>query len=274
MKEKKMGFFKKFFNSLFNFKAYNTFLAQTTGKAVLYMLILCSLLSIINCFLLLTAVNFELPNLKEDIKEKVPEFEFKNGKLTFEGDMPIIIKDEESDMIVYIDTENPIDNSVLDNYSNATLITSDSITQKQGIQTRSVNLSPLTDMKLDKDTIIKSIPDKIPVIIAIIFYIFFVLFYFLGELIGAFIILGIAGTILSKVMKKELKYSESFKLGLYALTVPMLISTICTLLTLIGIIIPFSGYISYAIAIIYLGFGINAIDNNTIEKLEEFEQLY
>lgn len=274
MKEKKMGFFKKFFNSLFNFKAYNTFLAQTTGKAVLYMLILCSLLSIINCFLLLTAVNFELPNLKEDIKEKVPEFEFKNGKLTFEGDMPIIIKDEESDMIVYIDTENPIDNSVLDNYSNATLITSDSITQKQGIQTRSVNLSPLTDMKLDKDTIIKSIPDKIPVIIAIIFYIFFVLFYFLGELIGAFIILGIAGTILSKVMKKELKYSESFKLGLYALTVPMLISTICTLLTLIGIIIPFSGYISYAIAIIYLGFGINAIDNNTIEKLEEFDQLY
>lgn len=75
-------------------------------------------------------------------------------------------------------------------------------------------------------------------------------------------------------MKKELKYSESFKLGLYALTVPMLLSTICTLLTLVGIIIPFSGYISYAIAIIYLGLGIKAIDKNTIEKLEEFDQLY
>lgn len=268
-----MGFFKKFLNSLFNFKAYNTFLAQTTGKAVLYMLILCSLLSIINCFLLLTGVNFELPNLKEAIKEKVPEFEFKNGKLTFDGDMPIIIKDEESDMIVYIDTENPIDNSVLDNYSNAALITSDSITQKQGIQTRTVNLSPLTDMKLYKDTLIKSIPDKIPVIIAIIFYIFFDLFYFLGKLIGAFIILGIAGTILSKIMKKPLKYSESFRLGLYSLTVPMLISTICFLLTFVGIIIPFPGYIIYGIAIIYLALGIKSIDTNTIEKLEEFDQL-
>lgn len=43
---------------------------------------------------------------------------------------------------------------------------------------------------------------------------------------------------------------------------------------MVGIIIPFSGYISYAIAIIYLGLGIKAIDKNTIEKLEEFDQLY
>lgn len=268
-----MGFFKKFLNSLFNFKAYNTFLSQTTGKAVLYMLILCALLGIIDCFSLSISVNSELPNLKKELEKNVPEFEFKNGKLTFEGDMPIIIKNKESGVTVYIDTENPIDNSVLDKYSNAVLITSDSITQKQGIQTQSVNLSPLTDMKLDKDTLMKNIPDKIPVIIAIIFYIFFALFYFLEQLIGAFIILGIAGIILSKIMKKSLKYSESFRLGLYALTVPMLISTICTLLALVGIVIPFSVYISYGIAIIYLALGIKFIDTNTIEKLEEFDQL-
>ena len=230
--------------------------------------------SIIDCFLLSISVNSELPNFKKELEKNVPEFEFNNGKLSFEDDMPIVIKNKDADRIVYIDTENPIDDSVLEGYSNGFLITSDSITAKQGIQTQSVNLSSLTGMKLDKDTLMKSIPSKVPLIIAITFYIFFVLFYFLGKLIGAFIILGIAGTILSKIMKKELKYSESFKLGLYALTVPMLISTICTSLTLIGIIIPFSGYISYAIAIIYLGLGINAIDNNTIEKLEEFEQLY
>ena len=177
-------------------------------------------------------------------------------------------------MIIYIGTENPIDDSVLDEYSTGFLITSDSISTKQGIKTESVNLSSLTGMNLNKDSLIKYIPDKIPVFFTITFYIFFVLFSFLGKLIGAFIILGIAGTILSKVMKKELKYSESFKLGLYALTVPMLLSTICTLLAFVGIIIPFSTYVSYAIAIIYLGFGIKAIDNNTIEKLEEFDTLY
>ena len=268
-----MGFFKKFFNSLFNFKAYNTFLSQTTGKAVLYMLILCALLCIINCLSLTSYLNSYLPPLKEEIEKNVPEFEFKNGKLTFEADMPIVIKDEEADIIVYIDTENPIDNSVLDDYSNGFLITSDSFSVKQGINTQSINLSSLNGTNLDKDTLIDFIPNKIPMFFIIVYYIFFVLFSFLGKIIGAFIVLGIAGTILSKIMKKPLKYSESFRLGLYALTVPMLISTICFLLTFVGIIIPFPGYISYGIAIIYLALGIKSIDTNTIEKLEEFDQL-
>lgn len=269
-----MGFLKKFLNSLCNFKSYNTFLAQTTGKAVLYMLILSALLGIISCVSFASYINSYLPPLKEELEKNIPDFEFNNGKLTFEEDMPIVIKNKDADIIIYIDTENTIDDSVLDDYSNGFLITSDSITTKQGIKTQSVNLSSLTGMNLNKDSFIKYIPNKIPIFFTIIFYIFFVLFSFLGNLIGAFIILGIAGTILSKIMKKELKYSESFKLGLYALTVPMLLSTICTLLTLVGIRIPFSGYISYAIAIIYLGLGIKAIDKNTIEKLEEFDQLY
>ena len=268
-----MGFFKKFLNSLFNFKAYNTFLAQTTGKAVLYMLILCALLGIINCTSFASYLNSYLPPFKEELEKNVPEFEFKNGKLTFEGDMPIVIKDEEADIIVYIDTENPIDNSILDDYSNGFLITSDSFSVKQGINTQSMNLSSLNGTNLNKDTFIDFIPNKIPMFFIMVVYIFFVLFLFLSKLIGAFIILGIAGTILSKIMNKPLKYSESFRLGLYALTVPMLISTLCFLLTFVGIIIPFPSYISYGIAIIYLALGIKSINTNTIEKLEEFDQL-
>lgn len=268
-----MGFFKKFFNSLFNFKAYNTFLSQTTGKAVLYMLILCALLGIINCTSFASYLNSYLPPFKEELEKNIPEFEFKNGKLTFEGDMPIVIKDEEADIIVYIDTENPIDNSILDDYSNGFLITSDSFSVKQGINTQSMNLSSLNGTNLNKDTFIDFIPNKIPMFFIMVVYIFFVLFLFLSKLIGAFIILGIAGTILSKIMNKPLKYSESFRLGLYALTVPMLISTLCFLLTFVGIIIPFPSYISYGIAIIYLALGIKSINTNTIEKLEEFDQL-
>ena len=268
-----MGFFKKFLNSLFNFKAYNTFLSQTTGKAVLYMLILCALLGIINCTSFASYLNSYLPPFKEELEKNVPEFEFKNGKLTFEGDMPIVIKDEEADIIVYIDTENPIDNSVLDDYSNGFLITSDSFSVKQGINTQSMNFSSLNGTNLDKDKFIDFIPNKIPMFFIIVYYIFSVLFSFLGKIIGAFIVLGIAGTILSKIMNKPLKYSESFRLGLYALTVPMLISTICFLLTFVGNIFPFPGYISYGIAIIYLALGIKSIDTNTIEKLEEFDQI-
>ena len=139
-----MGFFKKFLNSLYNFKAYNTFLAQTTGKAVLYMLILSALLGIISCVSFASYINSYLPPFKEELEKNIPNFEFNNGKLTFEEDMPIVIKDKETDMIIYIDTENPIDDSVLDEYSTGFLITSDSISTKQGIKTESVNLSSLT----------------------------------------------------------------------------------------------------------------------------------
>ena len=139
-----MGFLKKFLNSLCNFKSYNTFLAQTTGKAVLYMLILSALLGIISCVSFASYINSYLPPLKEELEKNIPDFEFNNGKPTFEEDMPIVIKNKDADIIIYIDTENTIDDSVLDDYSNGFLITSDSITTKQGIKTQSVNLSSLT----------------------------------------------------------------------------------------------------------------------------------
>ena len=61
-----------------------------------------------------------------------------------------------------LDTENPIDNSVLDDYSNGFLITSDSFSVKQGINTQSMNFSSLNGTNLDKDKFIDFIPNKIP----------------------------------------------------------------------------------------------------------------
>ena len=73
-----MGFLKKFLNSLCNFKSYNTFLAQTTGKAVLYMLILSALLGIISCVSFASYINSYLPPLKEELEKNIPDFEFNN----------------------------------------------------------------------------------------------------------------------------------------------------------------------------------------------------
>ena len=173
-----MGFFKKFLNSLYNFKAYNTFLSQTTGKAVLYLFILCAFLGFINCFSFVSYTNTLLPTLKEDIKENAPEFEFKDGKLTVDGDMPIVVKYKPLDTIVYIDTENPIDNSVLDGYYFGILITSDSLSIKQDENTQSINLSSLVGITIDKDILVSSTPDKLPMFFSAMYYIFFVISLF------------------------------------------------------------------------------------------------
>lgn len=264
---KKMGLIDKFINSIYNPKAYNEFLKQSTGKAILYIFLLSLILGIINSLFFILPMNSVISSVQEEIEDSIPYFELKDGHLNVEGDMPIEITDDEA--IIYIDTENPIDPSIIDDYDIGYLITSDSIIVKSGNMTQSLSFNNLANEgTLTKDQLISLMPLVFKVI-TIMFIIVYPLGTFLGKLLTA-VVLAIFGIIICKFLNKPLRYSECFKLSLYALTVPMLLNTLnYVFMFLSGIVIGGFTLIYYVTAVVYLFIGIKSLDESTIDSLEE-----
>lgn len=266
-KNKKMGLVDKFINSIYNPKAYNEFLKQSTGKAILYIFLLSLILGIINSLFFILPMNSAISSVQEEIENSIPYFELKDGNLSIEGDMPIEIIDD--GLIVYVDTENPIDPSIIDDYDIGYLITSDSIIVKSGNNTQAINFNTLANGgTLTKDEFISLMPLTFK-IITIMFIIFYPLGTFLGKLLTA-IILALLGIIICKILNKPLRYSECFRLSLYALTVPMLLNTLNYVFTFLsGVVVGGFTAIYFVTALVYLFIGIKSIDESTISSLEE-----
>lgn len=129
-----MGFFSKLKNSITNPKTYNEFLKESTGRAVVYLLLLCLIFGGINAIRNVYDFNKGVLMVLNDFKENIPNFVLANGELNVAGQMPIIINDGGPSVII-IDTSGKTAETVLDNYDSATLITKRKIQCKRQKQT-------------------------------------------------------------------------------------------------------------------------------------------
>ncbi|GKX67299.1 DUF1189 domain-containing protein [Inconstantimicrobium mannanitabidum] len=249
-----MGFFQKLKNSTYNFKAYKVFLAQSTGKAVLYIFLLCLIFTSIANVKTLIVANSQLNSLESSINKNFPTMEITKGKLSVKAEQPI--KYIDNDFIFIIDTSGKADTSQLGNYPKGLLVTEDEIIYKENdYKAETIRMSQIQNMTLSADTITHFIKLCKTIGFALII-IFAPLYSFVRKLIGAVIILGLGGLALSAIMDIKLTYGECVKLGLYAITVPYLVNT---LLYLIGLSIPGFILIYYILGLIYLGFAIKEI---------------
>jgi hypothetical protein len=84
--ENKMGFFAKLKNSIINPMAYNDFLKESTGRAVVYLLLLCLIFGGISAVRNVYDYNKGVIVILNVFKEKVPNFTLENGELTVQGE--------------------------------------------------------------------------------------------------------------------------------------------------------------------------------------------
>lgn len=256
---KKIGIFRKFIYSLYKPKAYNEFLKQSTGKAILYIFLLSLVLGVINSLFIIIPINSVKSSFQDDFSENIPDFQLKDGVLSIDADMPIKYVEDEN--IVYVDTENPIDPNIIDEYETGFLITSDSMIVKQNGIEQSISFNTMdSEFVLNKDTLIDLIPLTINLII-VFFLILYPIFIFIQKLLFA-AILALFGILIGNILKKTLSYSECFRLSLYSLTLPMVL----TIFDIFGII---NWMVFLAIALFYLFFGIKALDDSTLDSLEK-----
>lgn len=251
-----MGFFKKIKNSIYNFEAYKLFFKESVGKAILYLFLFCLCIYTISDIFLAFSINSVANEITNTVENEVPDFNLSNGKLTVDGEMPIKFKDK--DMYIIIDTENNVDSSVLDNYSQGMILTKDKYVQKQ--VTGQILSYKWTDFgNIDFNN--SDVPNIVSIIktIAIILVIIFVPFIqFLIKLaFGSFVVMAIGGVIISAILNKNLKYSECAKLGMYSLTVPIILENIKNIL---DFNIAYFWIIYYGVAFLYLFLAIKRID--------------
>lgn len=261
--ENKMNLFTRFISSTAKFENYRIFAKESAGRAVLYLLMFTLIFGTIKLSKFIYNFNMAISEGINIISEDMPDFELKDGELFVEGEMPIVIQ-EDNDIFI-IDTSGNSDESVLNSYSTGVLITKDMIIQKDNsIQTKTVRFAEFKDFSMNKEKLIKLMPmirwGNIFIII------FGLLFYFVGKLIHA-LILSIAAVIINNSKKLNIPYGGLYGISIYALTLPSLIGVAASLA---GITIPKFILISSIIAVFYIWKALNTIknDDNSNDDIE------
>lgn len=259
MEQKKIGFFTKVKFSITSPKSYAELLKQSMGKAVLYLLLICIIFGGISAIKDIVASEQGINTLSIDLKDKVPDFTFKNGELNVDGAMPIIFDDDKGDPII-INTDIAADKSLLDKYSSGTLITKTELFQKLSpTSSKETSFESLKTITFTKATLSGWL--NLAKVLVFLIILIEPLFFFGFKFIAAFVI-SIIGLLLNAIFKSELSFKELYKLSIYAITLSIIIKVGFKLLGFPTGIFSIFSLIYYGIGVIYLGLALKSINQN------------
>lgn len=253
-----MGFFQSMSASLVRPDAYPELMQKSTGKCILYLILLVLLFGTPVMIDMSWSYNQEIDTMLAAAEKEVPDFRFANGELSVDADMPVVITGEEQEVII-IDTTGKIKADVLDDYDSGIFISRHQlVSKKNAFQTETMNFKELKDLSFDKSKML----EWLPVLKA--FWIFLLLFGLLFMLVGKFlaaVILALLGLLLANLQKHSLTYEESFRLCVHALTGPIIFQA-CK--DIVYPQLPLNGLIYYAIFIVYMWLAIKAVKEQEI----------
>lgn len=251
MDEPRMGFFSRIYYSMAGFGKYRYFLRQSTGKAVVYLLLITLVIGVITFIPAVNEYNKIIDELIANFDSSIPDFTFANGKLEVSGNMPIVI--DNGGVTIVIDTSPNAEDTILEDYDTVILITSDKIIQKNYVDKSVTSFSSMQGIVLTRDTVKQSLPIMKP--LGIFLFVFGGMFFVCGKFISALFV-SLIGLVINSVRNTRLSYRSIFKISVYSLTLPLLL---CTLLDLLPISIPFIWLLFYIIAAVYVYGAINTI---------------
>lgn len=259
MEQHNLGFFAKLIASIKDFEMYPVLAKLSTGKAVVYLLLLS---------LLVTAVVFIPPAYhtyrfyREATQglENIPDFKIEKGRLNFDGNMPYyFINDPSVDVEVIIDTTGETTEQSLQHYDSAILFTETFVVIKNN-DGRTTRTEYQFLPSFSRDSLIKLIPWFLIIFFPVFFLISFV-WMFLGKLVNALVVSLIA-MLINSSLNARLKWEDLFKISIYAITLPTIISRLVRMLNL-GV--PGFGFMMfvmyYALVVYWLYRAIQASQN-------------
>lgn len=269
----KMGFFSKVINSMTKSETYVHLVKESFGKAVIYLLLISVILGLATAARYTYNYNQGLGKVINSLNEKMPEFTLSNGELKIDDKMPIIFNGDNSNDVIYIDTEENNIDGVMKKYNSGIFITKDRVTQKQvGGRMQITNFSELQGATLTKPDLLGFI--GIAKVFGAVIIFGFPICFFVGKFMSALVVAFLAFIADAIFVKSRVKFGDIYKLAFYALTLSMILKTVSIL---IGIEIPFfrwSGHIDllyYVLGAVYLVLGLKAIRHH--EDALETEEL-
>ena len=236
------GIVHKFAYSFFDFKSYKEFLSQGLLKAIFYLFVVSIIFSTLGNINTLSVFNDDITRLENKYVKESPEFELKNGVLSIDsnepviykytGDSPILnilIKDFIIGDVLISDTSGTTDVSILDNYNNGTYINSTSIySKKNGEIIGSINFSENNFLTLNKETL-KHYFSLFKTTFNVLLLILNPIIEFIDNLISVFVLIGPMTLIFSRNFKEKLGYLQCSIIGMYSLTLPLVLKSLVTI---------------------------------------------
>jgi hypothetical protein len=248
-----MNFLNKIQSSIYSPEFYSKIAKQSFGSAISYYLILAFLLTVITAafpiYSFLTGGRNELQTFTDQIKDIYPselEVEVKNGTVTTNVEEPYFIPVPSEDKnasaegnLVVIDTKTPFSAKQFNEYGTFVWVTKDTLVMKtddDSAQLRSFDLSEVSDVTLNKNRVNSFIAKLSPWLnlvypVVVILILFGVFMLYTSRLIYLLLLSAVI-MLLLKLIKKPLKYADAYKIGLYAVTLGLLIETAVNLLRL------------------------------------------
>lgn len=240
-----MNFFNTLQNSIYSPVFYQTVPKKSFWQSIKYFLLLTLLLTVISLVSLFQNLFLETPtliqNLAKDTLSCYPkdlEIKISNGEASTNVEEPYFIENCEPSLrevirtntFAVIDTKNPFSQAKFDEYNTQVWLTKDAvIIRDENYRTRFYSLQE-ADFTLNKDTL-NSLYNQISpylkfigpalLILAFLGIFIFSLFRLLQLLLTASLI-----WLLGKIFKHELNFSSSYKIGLFAATLGLIVDLV------------------------------------------------
>jgi hypothetical protein len=220
------GFFASISHSCMDFGFYKQVVKQSIGKSLKYifllLLIAAIVMSISNCIRLNKFIDVG----KDWALKNVPEIRIVNGQTQVEVPQPYTVWKDEN-FIFLIDTTGQ--NTSIDTaYKAGALLTQSKLIMKESeFQTRQYELTQFPNFTVNKDTInkwAKIAQVGIWILIPIGTYLYLIIAKWFQIALFSLFTISLNGT-----MKTNLKYPQLLSLGIYALTVPIILDVIYSL---------------------------------------------
>ncbi len=237
-----MNFLKTIGSSIHSPGFYSTVLTKSFKHSFGYFFLLILLLTAIRAVTLINPLLIEAPRqlqgFVQDIINCYPkdlEIKITNGQVAINREEPYFLSScEGGAYLVVVDTKTPFSPEKFDQYKTTAWVTKDSIVyKKNNYETNTYSLTKIKDYKLNKE-VLSSYYNIIspylkfvgPILILLAFlgiYLSYNLRLIQLLMVAAFIL------VLGKILKQNFGFWQSYKLGLYAITLGLIVDLVVSL---------------------------------------------
>lgn len=239
-----------------NPKKYVYLNKEKLSKAFLYVLLLSVIIGLVQGVMGAVLISGIEKTTKMILEEDEVQFEMKDGVLDFKNSP---LKEEEGQVLLYIDTNKDIDDldslrSITVHKDTVTVLLRDGFMVKSGSESVTQKYSDLgLDLINFNNDFVISIIEKLDIVKYIIIPIMIVVNFV--QLLMYALFISLMGILSNLISNRKMSYNRVFNLALYSVTLP----------TIINLIFPIGVY-SILIGGIILMFGLSFINDNYLKQ--------
>lgn len=286
---KNMNFFDRIITSIKDFEKYAVFAVEKTRIAIAYLALLILIFSIVIAGAFTYKFSVSINKGIDYFKNNISEVAYKDNSLSINsGEEAKFLTPEEILPIIIINTNASLEQeeeykTEIGRYENGVLLLKDRVIYKNEMlsQTLEYSYKDIASVyeisEFDKEDVLTFIANVnnmnlyASFFMVVVIYMFII--YFASTLVDV-IMVGVLGFIFSRIVGIKLRFKATFNMGVYALTLPILLNMIYIVVNAVtGLEIKYFGWMYTTISYIYMIVAILMIKTDFLNKQAELMRI-